>query len=58
MAEALGGVYADTYADIMRTEPADAEENLPSMVRARKLGVFDKVMRGAVRHDDLLDGKI
>ena len=58
MAEALGGVYADTHAEVMLTEPADAEDNLPEMVRARKLGVFDKVMRGEVRYEDLLDERV
>ena len=55
IAAALGGVYADVHAQVMATEPADAEDNLPEMVKARKLGVFDAVMRGDVAYDDLLD---
>ena len=58
IAKTLGGIYTKAHAEIMSTEPADAEDNLPEMVRARKLGVFDQVMRGEVKYDDLFDQKV
>ena len=58
IATTLGGVYAHVHAEIMATEPDDAEDNLPEMVRARQLGVFDQVMRGDIKYDDLMDQKV
>ena len=55
IAETLGGIYAATHKEIIATEPADAENRLPEMVRARQLGIFDEVMRGEVKLQDFLD---
>ena len=57
IAAVLGGVHKTVHASIMATEPANSEENLPEMVRARKLGVFDKVMKGDMTYEELIDSK-
>lgn len=55
IAATLGGVHAALHADIMATEPADAEQRVPEMVRARKLGIFQKVLDGEMTYDDVYD---
>mmetsp|Transcript_76374 Transcript_76374/g.236505 ORF Transcript_76374/g.236505 Transcript_76374/m.236505 type:complete len:272 (+) Transcript_76374:77-892(+) len=58
IATSLGGKCAELYREIMATEPEGAEEKLPEMVRARKLGVFDKIMSKEIDYMALLDDKI
>ena len=56
--------YLQVYKEVFTNEPADSAEKaeLPEMVRARKLGIADKVLSGEISYADLqshkLDGKI
>lgn len=48
IAATLGGLYAEVYADRMSREDETKAKEVPEMVRARQLGVFDKVMSGEI----------
>lgn len=50
IAAALGGRFAEVYADRMSQEDETKKKEVPEMVRARNLGVFDKVMSGEVSY--------
>eukprot|EP00930_Biecheleria_cincta_P047889 TRINITY_DN33288_c0_g1_i1.p1 TRINITY_DN33288_c0_g1~~TRINITY_DN33288_c0_g1_i1.p1 ORF type:complete len:289 (-),score=35.83 TRINITY_DN33288_c0_g1_i1:66-881(-) len=58
IATKLGGVFATLYSNIMVSEPENAEKNVPEMVRARRLGVFEQVLKGEIAYDDLIDDKV
>jgi predicted dehydrogenase len=56
IAAALGGICAQVYAETMSREDENAPKEVPEMVRARQLGIFDRVQSGEVAYDHLLDG--
>lgn len=56
IAQVLGGAYLDEHTAVLARQPADAtEENsvVPEMVKARQLGVFDKVQSGEMSYEDV-----
>ena len=53
LAAALGGRCAQVYAETMAGEPDDAPADLPEMVRARQLGIFEQAQSGVVTNEQL-----
>jgi hypothetical protein len=52
--------YYNVYLNTMATEPADSAERkeVPEMVRARQLGIADKVISGEIAYEDLQSHKL
>lgn len=55
IAAALGGKCAQLYASTLANEPENAPKEVPEMIRARQLGVFDKIISGEISYEHLLD---